>query len=157
ILEIKMTKGSDSSSSPVAAETKKEKVHRPVLPKPVQPVGLNGSSQTTNKTGLVNQRLPSMVSNLMTASAKPGLSQIKKMPVQQKKMSGSSGDNATKVRNICLEKFQSLFAKKYNELSEKGELQNTQEGPEQLAQRLARRIEESIYDNFAAKTDKDGL
>ncbi|CAG8824700.1 17699_t:CDS:2, partial [Gigaspora rosea] len=88
---------------------------------------------------------------------KSGPSQIKKMPIQQKKLSGGSGDNATKVRNLCLEKFQSLFAKKYDELSQKGELQNTQEGPEQLAQRLARRIEESIYDNFAAKTDKDGL
>ncbi|CAG8714441.1 2909_t:CDS:2 [Cetraspora pellucida] len=154
ILEIKMTKGSDASSPPAAAETKK--VHRPVLPKPAQPAALNGSLHTTNKIGLVNQRPPSMISNSAPAGTKPS-SQIKKMPAQQKKMSGSSGDNATKVRNICLEKFQSLFAKKYNELSEKGELQNTQEGPEQLAQRLARRIEESIYDNFAAKTDKDGL
>ncbi|KAF0469286.1 PHD finger protein 3 isoform X2 [Gigaspora margarita] len=159
IMEIKMTKGPDvsqkASSPPAVTETKKG--HRPVLPKPAPPTVLNGSSHTNNKIAPVNQRPISMVTNSTPTVIKSGSSQIKKFPIQQKKVSGGSGDSATKVRNLCLEKFQSLFAKKYDELSQKGELQNTQEGPEQLAQRLARRIEESIYDNFAAKTDKDGL
>ncbi|CAG8494805.1 6532_t:CDS:2 [Acaulospora morrowiae] len=159
ILEIKKTKAPDStqskSSPPTTVESKK--AQRPVLPKLVQSNVSGKVVPPGVKPGTVNHRPPTVVGQTPAVN-RMSSPQLRKVPVPPRKSSsGSSGDSTTKVRNLCMEKFHNLFTKKYTELQQKGELPDSQEGPEQLAQRLAKRIEESIYDNFASKTERDGL
>ncbi|CAG8465307.1 4119_t:CDS:2 [Acaulospora colombiana] len=144
------------SSPPTTTESKKSQ--RPsLLQKPTQ---LNGSNKTAPpiiKPGAMNNRLLTATGQNPAINKLPS-PQLRKIPVPPRKTSsGNSNDSTAKVRNLCMEKFHNLFTKKYMELEKKAELPDSQEGPEQLAHRLAKRIEESIYDNFASKTERDGL
>ncbi|CAJ0749489.1 9450_t:CDS:2 [Entrophospora sp. SA101] len=129
------TQKSVSSSFPVTKESKK-------VPSQVHSTKFTSSSKSiTNKFSHVKP-------HLVPSSSKLQSTNVNIVQGASAANNNSSGSSGTKT---------AIAKKSGQNLDQKGDLPKTDDTPAQLGERLARKLEEAIYDAFTTKNDKEPL